>query len=350
MQPATKGSRLFRNVVLAACAAVAAYACRGYLWCSIHSECNPLMSPAVVRSWQVPTDPAEKAVYDESHALPLPPGMPKPIPFDFRAARISEGYGRKSVAQQYFEHLCRTEDVEVIHAVVKNVDGFQLLRPRPRMEFSPLNRDRYGAEEPTGYGWASDDNQLDKNYTFGLDEYLQPLFGVYTYVTYREPTFGNASYRAYRGSDVDPRFPNGIDSNWAPQRLGTRLNVPYVTRRIRIDDPSTRYAYTWRGIHRPRDREFGIGGGEFLIVDRQTGQVLAAKRTFNSTYVPRNPAYTNWAGARECWGLEKSDPIPRFVKRVLNPPLDVNDAYVPAKYRERYHEFLKAEIESRHTH
>ena len=41
-----------------------------------------------------------------------------------------------------------------------------------------------------------------------------------------------------------------------------------------IDAQKSRYGYTWRGIVRPHDREMGIAGGEIIVLDLETNEVL----------------------------------------------------------------------------
>jgi hypothetical protein len=50
-----------------------------------------------------------------------------------------------------------------------------------------------------------------------------------------------------------------------------------------IERPSSRYGYTWRGVVRPHDREKGIAGGELIVLDRETGEVLGVRRNFVRT-------------------------------------------------------------------
>lgn len=334
---------------------------RGHVRCYLlYPECSPLIPVPKEKPWVIPTGPVERAAYDYSHALQLPPGMPKTVPFDFKAARLAEGYGGKSVGQQYFEHLCKTEDVEVIHKVAKDVDGFQALRPRPWMEVSPLNTDRYGAEEPTGYGWLSDDDQLDMGTSGGFDAYVQPLSGNYLFVEYQQPenagkvnVYNDVSMSVVPGNyyrierSITGLAEGTVSAGWRPSNA-TAIRVPYLKQSRVISSPTASYVYTWRGLRRARGREFGIGGGEYLIADKKTGEVMGVKRTFNSTYVPGKSAFTNWFAARECGGLDKSTPIPYFVRRVLNPRLDVNDAFVPPRYLNEYRQSLQQEMESRH--
>ena len=41
-----------------------------------------------------------------------------------------------------------------------------------------------------------------------------------------------------------------------------------------------RYGLTWRGIKRPHDREMGIAGGELIVLDLETNEVLAVRRGY----------------------------------------------------------------------
>jgi hypothetical protein len=49
---------------------------------------------------------------------------------------------------------------------------------------------------------------------------------------------------------------------------------------IGVAEHAARYGYTWRGIRRERDRDHNIAGGEVLIYDLQTKEVLAVRRQF----------------------------------------------------------------------
>src|SRR5690606_8693603 len=43
---------------------------------------------------------------------------------------------------------------------------------------------------------------------------------------------------------------------------------------------SSKYGFTWRGIVRPHDRELGIGGVEIIVLEIETGRVLAFLRGY----------------------------------------------------------------------
>ena len=338
---------------IAAAGIAAAVHWRGHVRCYLfYPECSPFVKVPEEKPWDIPVNPVEKAAYDYSHALPLPPGMPQPVPFDFRTARLQEGYGGKSVGQQYFEHLCATEDVEVIVQSAKDVRGFQILRPRGNIEATrDLNTDRYRLEEVTGHGWLGDGNQLDQDgYRIGVS-YVQPMHGIYDYVEYENIEIPKTYYRVERTEDIDhAKRPYGIIAGWAPKH-GLIFRVPYVISRVEKQFLSSDFLYTWRGIRRNRDREFGVGGGEYIVVDKSNDSVLSLKRTFNSTYVPNQKSYTNWYGAREC--PQKNgliSPISLFINRSLNPPLSTNDAFVPKDSQAEYKSYLLKKLESRYEH
>ena len=204
---------------IAAAGIAAAVHWRGHVRCYLfYPECSPFVDVPEEKPWDIPTNPVEKAAYDYSHALPLPPGMPQPVPFDFRAARLKEGYGGKSVGQQYFEHLCATEDVEMIVQPAKDVRGFQILRPRGNIEATrDLNTDRYRLEEVTGHGWLSDGDQLDNEAISIGRRYVQPLSGLYEYVEFESPDEARHYYRVERAEQGDlKRYPHGVEANWRP--------------------------------------------------------------------------------------------------------------------------------------
>mgnify|MGYP003600947459 FL=1 len=70
---------------------------------------------------------------------------------------------------------------------------------------------------------------------------------------------------------------------------------------IGIPALTARYGYTWRGLRRERDREFGIAGGELLIYDLETREVLAVRRQFLIAFKnPRGEGKALWEIAARC--------------------------------------------------
>ena len=323
---------------------------RGHVGCYLfYAECNPLLSMPEMPDWNVPTNPHEKAMYDLAHSLEVPDSVVKPVPFDFKAARLRDLYGDRSVEQQYFEHLCATESRDYVFRRIPDVEGFQIMRPRPETMETPEDYDRYGVEEPVGFGWQSDANQLDDGGKYRIDvladAYVQPLYGVYRWLEIVQSTPPHQVVRVERAlTERSKRSHSGIEANWRSATSGA-LRVPYLQSRRVVAELSSRYGYVWRGLRRERDRELAVGGGDFFVIDLTTHEVLGLRRTFNSTFVPKRPSFTKWSAARECGGLDKSTPVPRFIAKVLNPTLQVNDEFVPVSNQAEYHAFLKRLME-----
>lgn len=300
-------------------------------------ECRGTTKPSAP-AWEVPVSGNESAAYKMAHALPLPAAAPAAVPFDFKQARRTDFWGGKSVAQQYFEHLCSSEDGTFVSRTVQDVDGFAMLRPRGPV-YAALDHDRVRPEEPTGFGWFSEDNSTTETGDLVAARFVQPLFGLYQYVELVEDLPSTRVVRVERdASTPSSKYPYGLQT-W------NQLTVPYISRRSAGSSMRSHYGYTWRGIHRDRDREFGIAGGEFLIIDLSTNEVLAVRRVFNSTHHPANPGFTSWSSARACSsGLPEHSAV-NFLVRVLRPNLRVNDAFVPSEQMEAYRAHVISRIE-----
>jgi hypothetical protein len=196
-----------------------------------------------------------------AHSIRLPDSIPKTVPFDFNRARLRSALpGSPSVARQYWEHLCATEAGSFILKTVDNVEGFAFLRPVGGMSEQEL-RDRWKKEAPklqSDYGWRYDP----------LGEaigYVNPPHYTYLYVEYPDPEKAGAFWK--------------LSGYVSRQREFTVEREPA---------PTSRYAVTWRGIHRPKDREYLISGYEWIVLDRSNGDVLAVFRDFGITGFTRN--------------------------------------------------------------
>lgn len=236
--------------------------------------------PPVMRDWNVPTEPWAKEAHDYAHSLPIPSIAPEPVPFDFDAAKESMRHGGPSIASRYFKHLCDTEAGEYIVRTVPNVEGFLILRPRPRIEGTPEDLDLFAPEEPTGHGWFADDDTLKQ----AGRTYVQPLYGIYRFV---EVVVPGKSGRVLRfGRKPIPLKPNLIYSDWGSMGAAT-----------------ADYAYTWFNITSLRPR---------------------------------------WSAAVDCDQEERlvRSNAPYFIAKVLQPDLHVNDEFVPTDAADDYHQTL----------
>lgn len=278
--------------------------------------------------WQIPTDPQDKAAYDYAHSLKLPDSVPKPVPFNFPLARVKALWPwNPSVSDQYFQHLCNTEADFYLFKAVENVEGFYQMRPRPKYSETPLDFDPYALEGPIGTGWGSDDDNYNN---YGSWSYLQPMSGVYRFL--EQPLRGQPGkvFRLVRGVNSNPpyRYSNGVQ---AGVRSGY-FRMPWIVVMEEGSERHARYALTWRGLKRKLDRDYAIAGGEYIILDMETGEVLAVSRQFRqSGRSKRTPSRIWWGNARQCPKVKWTPKY--FVKAVLHKKLGINDEYIPDYYR-----------------
>lgn len=217
-----------------------------------------------------------------AHSLKLPDSVPKPVPFDFSMAE-KEGKEKSDVALKYFDHLCETEAGEWIFKKVQNVEGLYFARPRDQPSDQYLG-DVYAPEAPwverhfqlMGESLERRGAQFVDSPFFSYQFVEEPRRNVewqkevatpyirmdgYTSEVYSNPKYGKipGAQRYLQVSEKTPMQLKGIE------RIGAI------------------YAYTWRGITRPRDREYGIAGAELIIYNRLTGEILGLQRGFQLT-------------------------------------------------------------------
>ena len=237
-------------------------------------------------------DPEAKIAY----SLKLPDSVPKAVPFNFTKAYWSSWLpGTPSESLQYFNHLCSTEAGEWIFKKVKNVEGFYFARPQGAPTSDTLT-DPFGPEMPwmqRDFVLMGDSKPLDQvawliqppisNYHF----IEQPRREAKWQVDVREPYIRLFGYK--REYFVKP---GQVVADWNERAPMQVIGIPTLT---------ARYAYTWRGIKRAHDREHGIAGGEIIIYDLQTKDVLGVRRQFLiAAHNPRGQGKAMWELAASC--------------------------------------------------
>jgi len=220
--------------------------------------------------------------------------IPNPLPED-------SGYKPNMTSQEYFDHLCKTEAGEFIYKTVENVEGLYMMRPREHAS-DYMQEHLYAMEDPYGYtDWEARDPQTI---------FVDPPWRVYSYFEAPlprsvSPKVHGARYRNYSGY-VQDRSPM------------VEKHVPEL---------QSQYGYTWRGISRPHDRELGIAGGELIVLDLRTKDVLGVRRGFiRSGGVRNNMTGIWWLSARLCPTLRPDKSSQKdgdftywFVSKILKP-------------------------------
>jgi len=202
-----------------------------------------------------PADPLATPEGRFAHAIKLP----APLPED-------SGYREGMTPREYFDHLCETEAGEFIYRVVENVESVFLLRPRAssgylhnhlfapeapflltddkRTPWALIGPGRYHAVETTHSLLPS----------LGSRESSDPSSGVSNHSNSKTDSY--LRYQDYDGKTAD------------------------TMREAHVSERNSKYGFTWRGITRPNDREMGVGGGEFIVIDLETQAVLALLRGY----------------------------------------------------------------------
>lgn len=202
-------------------------------------------------------------------------------------------------AERYFDALCKSEAGEFIFKTVDDVEGVYAVRPRRTASTEAL-RDRYVLEDPYGFTGAEAENPAliflgPKKYRF-FEVPVAPWFGR-------------------KENELVARF-FGYDD-----RSSKSLKREYDTKL------KSRYGYTWREIRRPHDRENAILGGELIVLDLRTNEILGIRRGFLHAAGSRySPSGLTWEAGEFCPLLSKRAGIAKdydasysFVARVLKP-------------------------------
>ena len=212
--------------------------------------------------------------------------IPNPVPAD-------SGYKPGMSAGEYYRHLCDTEAGDFIFTTVDNVEGVYFARP-PKSPSDQDLMDRWKLEHP----YLESTFQLRSDSPSGravLFVGVPP--GKYRF--YEEPNlYPKASQLYWRLSGYKP-FMHDSNGKYIP-------GVPWIIEPV--SQLKARYGLTWRGIHRPHDRDNGIAGGEIIAYDIQTNEVLAVFRNYAYTGRMKNtPDGAWWLSAGGCRRLDQMD-------------------------------------------
>ena len=210
-----------------------------------------------------PADPLATEEGRFAHSIKIP----NPVPED-------SGYKPGMTPEQYFDHLCKTEAGEFIYKTVENVEGLYMMRVREHAT-DHQQEHLFALEDPYGY--------TDWEATRLPTVFINPPWASYSYLeipldmTEKMKT-GGARYRRFSG---------------------------YVQRKSQMVEENettltSRYGFTWRGIQRPHDRELGIAGGELIVFDLQTNEVLGVRRGFVRSGGVRNLTGIWWLAGAVC--------------------------------------------------
>jgi hypothetical protein len=241
-----------------------------------------------------PADPLATEEGRFAHSIKIP----NPVPED-------SGYKPGMTSEQYFDHLCKTEAGEFIYKTVENIEGLYMMRSNEHVTDYELEH-LYALEDPYD---ATDDPHPQ-------DYLVQPPFGQYQFME---------SLRTKDESDTSQRYIRYSRGSAKESKRdyvymdGTRSHrVPYIVKKEGVSSLNSRYGYTWRGIPRPHDQELGIVGGELIVLDTQTKEVLGVRRGFIRSGNVRNLTGVWWLAGQVC-PVKKALSSSQFIQKVIRP-------------------------------
>jgi hypothetical protein len=238
---------------------------------------------AKARDWDKPTDPRELEAYQHAHSLQLGRRLPEPARFRFEDYRWAS---HRATAAAYFHHLCTTEAGEYIFKTVDQVEGIYQMRAMPKRT-EELLQDRYGFEDPAD--WSHGEENGSPYVFLG-----GPGKGFRYFESRRRPE-EIASPLAVKRWRITPWTGSGEAPYWRYHHFDyTKPDGEAIP----VEQLESRHAYTWRGIRRKRDREFGIAGGELIVLDRISGEILGVRRGFAIAH--QYPDHLDWEFSNVC--------------------------------------------------
>ncbi len=210
--------------------------------------------------------------------------IPNPVPVD-------SGYKSGMNAAEYYRHLCDTEAGDFIFKKVDNVEGLYFARPPKKPSDQDL-MDRWKLEHPELESPA----QVWRDSPSGRAVlFIDPPLATYHF--YEEPNLDpKASQPYWRLSGYKSSNDFRYDENGSWRRV-----PPIPWKQEPINQLKARYGLTWRGIHRPHDRENGIAGGEIIAYDLATLEILAVFRNYAfSGHMKNTPDGVWWLTSAGC--------------------------------------------------
>lgn len=207
-------------------------------------------------------------------------------------------YNKGMSAENYFKELCEKDAGEWIFRTVEGVEGvFQGRQDIPSYQDRRL------------VYWLFEYHEMTSS---NMEDYLvQPSLGRYNYM--ERPRNSNETGKPYvrffHGAEVLGH--SKIDT-WKHGR------VPYIVNKEQTDTLNSRYSYTWRQIINNDMLENGISGGETIIYDRTTGEILAFRRFFGRMWPRGDSKYTRMSNGDLCMP-SFTGRVREFTQKVLVP-------------------------------
>jgi len=202
---------------------------------------------------------------------------------------------QKGVGGLYFDHLCRTQAGEFIYRTVDNVEGILQMRPR---DGSKDYFDRMRAGDIPEDPWGHTNVEAQSPWSLiGAYEYFESV-GVDRVLPspYWKETYHESMFALPRQEETIVRFFR-VEGN----TLGS-FRKEFST------SAKSKFGFTWNERRGLLDRAFNVYGGEILVIERKSGETIAAKRGFYRT-----------RPERICSDGKDDFMVRRFLEKVVRP-------------------------------
>jgi len=220
------------------------------------------------------------------------------------------GWGEASKA--YFNYRCEQDGGEFIYRTVENVEGVFQMRPREQRDYITSLRNGNLLEDPYGHT----DKEAQRPWHLFL---RYPKGGRPTY-TYFESVvapdlenfdigFGKEHFVKKPEYKGEPYWIYTFDSL---TRSRSGLSYGKVLSVEQAPELKSKYGFTWQQIQNRWDNLFGVYGGELLVKELATDEILGVRRGYF--------IYTTWPKLMGgCPKGKHHDITFEFVSKVLKP-------------------------------
>ncbi len=183
-------------------------------------------------------------------------------------------------AQAIFAERCKTAGV-VIHRTVKDVEGIELKKIRPKLEFGDK---RYFDPMFEGAAMAGESGGVDYIKQFLMFEYRSPdtptirgSLGPMTLETRQTRPDARNGYAFVEYVDTQDHRRYRCRPDWSlnhPNWIAGQLKCETVA------DSKARYSLDYEDVVDRKDREHWVAGTTLRVVDKVTGEVVAELKRF----------------------------------------------------------------------
>ncbi|WP_175423598.1 hypothetical protein [Inhella inkyongensis] len=206
--------------------------------------------------------------------------------FSFQGCESEQSKAEKAYQQKYakakalFEERCQTAGV-VIHRTVRDVEGIELTKVRPKLEWADK---RYFDPMFEGAAMAGENQGDDFIKQFLMSEFLVPdrpnersSLGPPTQEKKRSGLVIKKGYAFVEYIDASARQRFMCRPDWS---LDHPNWVPGQHHCTAIERSSTRYALDYEDIVTPADRALWVAGTRLKVIDKQSGETIATFTKF----------------------------------------------------------------------